>query len=100
VYVAEGFATAATLHLATHKPVLAAFSTHNLEPVAKALRRQRHGVRIIVAADNDRFTQGNPGITAGRMAARAVGADLIFPEFPPGVPGTDFNDLNLAGCFR
>jgi hypothetical protein len=32
-------------------------------------------------------------VTYGTAAAKAVGAKLIVPQFPDGVPGSDFNDL-------
>ena len=41
--IAEGFATAATLHEATGLPVIVAFDAGNLEPVAQAIRAQAPG---------------------------------------------------------
>ena len=38
--IAEGFATGASIHEATGLPVAVAFNAGNLEPVAKALRKQ------------------------------------------------------------
>ncbi|AIL66010.1 DNA primase TraC [Rickettsiales bacterium Ac37b] len=38
LYIAEGYATAATLHMATNKPVVIAFDTGNIEPVVAAIR--------------------------------------------------------------
>ena len=32
-------------------------------------------------------------MTYATAAAKATGAKLIVPEFPEGVPGSDFNDL-------
>jgi putative DNA primase/helicase len=96
--VAEGFATAATIHEATGYAVAVAFNAGNLLAVAKALRQKHPGLRIIVCADNDRTTQGNPGLTKGREACAAIGGELAFPNFPEGASGSDFNDLaTLAG---
>lgn len=79
--IAEGYATAASLHIATQFPVVVAFDAGNLLPVAKAWREAMPDQEIIVAADNDADTEGNPGITKGRAAALAIGAQLCWPEF-------------------
>ncbi len=95
----EGVATGCTL--ATLDPtavVVAALNKDNLLPVARDIRRVHPNDRAIIAADNDRYTDGNPGKTKAIEAARAIGAEYSVPEFPPGVPGTDFNDLYCAGC--
>lgn len=36
---------------------------------------------IILCADNDRFTPGNPGVTKAREAAIAVDGYLTVPRF-------------------
>ena len=43
LYVAEGFATAATVQETTGKPVAVAFNAGNLKPVAQALRKKVSG---------------------------------------------------------
>lgn len=92
--IAEGYATAATIHEATGHAVAVAFDAGNLRPVAEALRAKLPPeVRIIIAADNDRSTEGNPGIRAATEAARAVRGALAVPEFGDGEAGSDFNDL-------
>lgn len=90
--VAEGYATAATVHEATGWPVAVAFDAGNLEPVARAMRKARPSARLVVAADNDHRTAGNPGITKAQVAAEAVGGVVIAPEFEPDDNGTDWND--------
>ena len=91
--VAEGFATAATLRERTGRPVAVAFNCTNLKPVAKAVRSKYPEATLIIAADNDRHTPGNPGVTKAAEAALAVGGRVAVPEFPEGAEGTDFNDL-------
>ena len=93
--VAEGYATAATLHEATGFPVAVAFNAGNLEPVAKMLRRQHPSLPLIVCADDDSRTRGNPGVTHATAAALAVGGKLAVPNFGDGRPEgvSDFNDL-------
>lgn len=53
--VAEGYATAASLHQATGWPVAVAFDAGNLEAVARALRETWPDARPILCADDDAF---------------------------------------------
>lgn len=78
----EGVATASTLYQATGRAVAVAFNCGNLMAVAKALRGKFPALRMIVCADNDFQTPGNPGVTHARAAARAVGGYLAIPKFP------------------
>ncbi|MFG7107862.1 PriCT-2 domain-containing protein, partial [Burkholderia pseudomallei] len=93
--IGEGYATCATLAAATGYPVAVAFDTGNLHAVATALRGQYPDARIVVCADDDHTTNGNPGVTKARAAADAVGGAVTVPDFGPNRPaaGTDFNDL-------
>jgi len=98
--IAEGFATAASLHKATGLPVAVAFDAGNLLPVAIALHAKYKRANILICADDDYKTEGNPGVTAARNAALAVKGEVIFPVFaeerPTETKGpTDFNDLHL-----
>lgn len=100
VLIAEGFATTMSVHLLALVPGaahVAAVDCGNLLPVAQAIRRLRPDVRIVIAADDDRLTQGNPGLTAAREAAVAVGGEVLRPRWPHGAPLalSDFNDLML-----
>jgi putative DNA primase/helicase len=99
--VCEGFATGASLHECTDHAVAVAFNAGNLESVARALRTKYPELKIIIAADDDHLTPGNPGMTQARAAALAVGGYLATPEFfghDRGDKDTDFNDLHqLAG---
>lgn len=96
VYLAEGFATAVSLHQALGQPVVVAFHAGNLVAVATALRERYPRVRLVVCADDDHFTPGNPGRTMAMAAARAVAGELAAPIFPGERPAwaTDFNDLH------
>ena len=94
--ICEGFATACSLHEATQYPVAAAMNAGNLLNVAKAWRAKYPRVRIVICADDDTGTAGNPGMTKATEAARAVGALLAVPDFGPDRPdrSSDFNDLH------
>jgi putative DNA primase/helicase len=79
--IAEGFATGATIFEATGYPVAVAFNAGNLLAVAKVMREKFPDLSLILCADDDRFTPGNPGLTKATEAARAVGGLLVIPEF-------------------
>ena len=101
--VCEGYATGASIHEATGDAVAVAvaFNAGNLEAVARALRAKYPALKIIVAADDDHLTDGNPGMTKATAAAQAVRGLVAVPSFPAGRPdrATDFNDLHqLAGA--
>lgn len=93
--ICEGWATGATLHEDGGYTVAAGVNAGNLRAVAMALRAKYPTAEIIIAGDDDRQTEGNPGRTFANEAAAAAGALVTFPEWPPGAPETltDFNDL-------
>lgn len=98
IYLAEGYATAASIHQATRATVYISFMAGNLLPVAQALKVSKPGSRLVIAADNDAFTDQNPGLTKAKEAARVVGATFVCPEFDPKYHEkrpTDFNDMHL-----
>lgn len=77
--LAEGYATAATLYQATGYAVATCFNCKNLIAVAKELRAKFPRVTVLVCADNDADTTGNPGLTAAMAAAKAVGGRVALP---------------------
>lgn len=79
--LAEGLATASTIRQATGAAVAVCFNCGNLEVVAVALRAKFPRLRLVICADNDTGTPGNPGLTHARRAARAVGGFLAIPHF-------------------
>ncbi len=101
IFIAEGYATAASIHQATNSPVVVAFDCGNLKSVAHNLRKKYPQAKLIIAADDDRETPGNPGKTKAEEAAKAYGCDVIIPIFPEGFVFssnkylTDFNDLHV-----
>lgn len=90
--VAEGYATAATIREATGWPVAVAFNSGNLKPVAEALRKSQPAARLLICADDDRNTEGNPGQCHAQAAAEAVGGMVAIPAFSDDDNGTDWND--------
>ncbi|KAF0234107.1 MAG: toprim domain [Desulfovibrionaceae bacterium] len=102
VYIAEGYATGASVHMATGQAVALAFNAGNLELVAKGIKEVFPKSKIIVAGDNDLWTKkqdGTPWNVGAEKASRAaelVGGEVILPSFRDltGNP-TDFNDLHV-----
>ena len=97
--LAEGYATAASLHEATGYPVAVAFDAGNLVAVAKTLQRLHPAARMLVCGDDDAGSEARTGTNTGRVkataAAKAVGGLIAFPSgLPEG--GSDFNDLGCA----
>ncbi|RLW63966.1 MAG: DNA primase [gamma proteobacterium symbiont of Stewartia floridana] len=94
--IAEGFATGASIHEATGQAVAVAFNSGNLKPVAEALRKKLPNIKLLLCADDDVNTEGNPGITKATEAAKAVGGVVVVPDFGDSRPegATDFNDLH------
>ena len=99
VLVAEGYATAASLHEATGRPAAVAFDAGNLAHVVKTLRKLYPAALIVVCGDDDVQTHArtgnNPGRDKATAAARAVKGLAVFPE-PLSEGGSDFNDLHQA----
>lgn len=95
LYIVEGYATGATIHEGTGCGVAVSFNAGNLLAVCRVISSKYPNHRLIVAADNDRWTEGNPGITKAMEAAKAVKARFCFPSFPGADSRpTDFNDLH------
>lgn len=89
VLICEGFATGATLaEIEPGALVLAAVDAGNLEAVAVGGRYRMPVAEIVVCADADPV-----GESKARTAAHRARAYVSIPEFPPGVTGTDYNDL-------
>lgn len=81
-YLCEGLATGLTIHEATGKGVIVAFSASNMPSVYDKLKS---GLNITVCADND---AGGVGL---KYANECKGAKIVYPA----TTGTDFNDLGV-----
>jgi conjugative relaxase-like TrwC/TraI family protein len=102
VAIAEGYATAATVHRSTGIATAVALDTSNLAAVAMAFRQADPERSIYMAADNDHHLplrdppRPNVGKEKAAAAAAIVGARVLMP---PAVrdqvaagKGTDWND--------
>ena len=102
ILVAEGYATALTLRMAVARrlPVVVALDAGNLQPVATLLRELYPQAPLLICADDDWCTEGNPGRHKAHVTAKAVAeCHYTWPIFKPrerGPKDTDFNDLHLS----
>lgn len=87
IAIAEGLATAASIHEATGWPCYVAFSCSGFEAVCSMVRAQRPDAQIIVCSD-----VGN-GSKQAREAAIAIDAVCVVPNGPD---KSDFNDMAAA----
>lgn len=90
IYIAEGFATAATIYQTTNRPVVIAYSASNLVPVTGTMR-DLHGPTqdIVIVADNDKSGVGQ---RYAEQASAKYGARMVMPP----ILG-DANDYAQAG---
>ena len=100
IIVAEGYASAASLHEATGRPVACAFDARNFKPVAEALREKYPEAGIVIAADDNLAKGRSASLDRGREAAEAVGGEFVAPRFTKAhrvgwtrAPAESFNDL-------
>jgi putative DNA primase/helicase len=90
LFVAEGFATAATIHETTDRPVVVAYSASNLVPVTGTLREMYGATQdIVIVADHD---QSGVGQRYAEQASAKYGARMVMPP----ILG-DANDYAQAG---
>lgn len=90
IYIAEGFATAATIYETTNRPVVVAYSASNLVPVTGTIK-DMHGANqdIVIVADNDKSGVGQK---YAEQASAKHGARMVMPP----IPG-DANDYAQSG---
>ena len=90
LFVAEGFATAATIHETSDRPVVVAYSASNLVPVTGTLREMYGSTQdIVIVADHD---ASGVGQRYAEQASAKYGARMVMPS----ILG-DANDYAQAG---
>ncbi len=104
LYICEGFATGASIHMATGVTTIIAFDAGGLEPVTKMIRSFYPKKTIVICADNDRWGKVNVGKEKAEAAAKKYHCQIALPHFSPeclnlarkgGMKPTDFNDLHV-----
>lgn len=94
IALCEGYATGATIRELSGWCVLVCFDRTNLLTVGEQVRELTPGIAMVVCADNDQFTEGNPGVHDAKKAANTIGAKVLIPQFKnPTKEHSDFNDL-------
>jgi putative DNA primase/helicase len=96
ILICEGVATALTLFEDTSFPIIAAFNTGNLVPVAESIRWKFPHADILICGDDDHSKPVNVGKAKAIEAAVRCGGEWVPPDFtglPRGPKDTDFNDL-------
>lgn len=90
LFLAEGFATAATIHETTDRPVVVAYSASNLVPVTGTLREMYGATQdIVIVADHD---ASGVGQRYAEQASAKYGVRMVMPP----ILG-DANDYAQAG---
>lgn len=94
--VCEGYATGASVHEATGRPVVVAFDAGNLAHVVRASAKAYRPALVMLCGDDDRETESrtgrNPGREKAQAAADSVRGAAVWPDtLPEG--GSDFNDM-------
>ena len=98
ILLCEGYATGATLHELTGLAVACAMNCHNMVTCAPLLRKKYPQRPILVMADDDSRTKGNPGMTKAQEAMRQGKLNAVLsPPFRRPEDGTDWNDF--AGVY-
>ena len=95
-YFVEGYATGATIHMATKANVVVCFNASNLPKVLGYFRKYIDDP-IIIAADNDHEKEaqgkGNAGLKYAKQCVEDYpNVSMIHPDIEVGI--TDFNDLS------
>jgi phage/plasmid primase-like uncharacterized protein len=96
VYIVEGYATGASVHMATGATVYVAFNAGNLYEVASYVVKAHPDSQVVIAADDDTHGKTNTGRTKAQEVAHALSIIARFPEFEAGQKFTDWNDLHCS----
>ena len=96
VIESESYGTGASIHEATGYTVFVAFNAGNLMNVAKSIKERFPRNLLVVAADDDYQTAGNPGVSKARKVIKKYNGYMAIPIFKnrTNQDWTDFNDLH------
>jgi Uncharacterized protein conserved in bacteria len=94
IFIAEGYATSASIHMATDMPTICAFDAGNLVHVGKIIKKRWKNAQLVYCADVDYV-----GIQKAIDAANQTDGQVIVPIFnsdhhPDSNTQNDFNDLH------
>jgi putative DNA primase/helicase len=96
ILICEGYATGASIHMATKQTTVVAFDAGNLDPVVESIKQTYPQSPLIIAGDNDVWKIPNVGLEKAQEAAQAHGCSVVFPQFKDiATKPTDFNDIHV-----
>lgn len=105
ILYAEGYATAASLHLATGVPVVMTVDAGNMVTVSQSFKALYPDTAHIILGEDDFTKTDNKGLNKAREAAAAIDGTYIIPQFTESersqaFAGTgsfsDFNDIHSS----
>lgn len=97
IYFSEGFATSASIHLATNQACVDCFGLNSIEQVVDLYRGKFPEKELIICGDKN-TSEGSQSERIATEAAKLHSVAIVFPSFSsidsslP--PPTDFNDLH------
>lgn len=91
LFMAEGFATAASIHMATGKSVIIAWDCGNFIPCLETIRGINPQSKIVICSDLDESGIGEK--KANEAKSKFNNVSVIIPKLKH---GTDFNDLHVS----
>ena len=93
IYLAEGFATAATIYEITNTSAICCFQASNLPETLLTIRHYNPTCKVVICADKDEDKKGE--IYAKKAHRKFNNTVVRLVEFPDGSPDcwSDFNDL-------
>ena len=101
ILIAEGYATAVSIHMATGKATVVAVDAGNLDPVLAKLTKAYPNAKFTICADNDFKTEQktgrNVGVEAALACQRKYGCTVAIPKLSQAMIDeglTDFNDIH------
>jgi putative DNA primase/helicase len=94
IYITEGYATGASVHMATSRAVIVSFHAGNLLKVIAEIKRCYPSCPLVIAGDDDVWKEKNVGRDKAEEAALKFGCRVVFPKFINlDTKPTDWNDL-------
>lgn len=80
ICIVEGYATGASIHMATGLPVVIAFDAFNLLPVGQNIHKMEPNAKLIYCADDDSAKE-DTGRKCAEEAVAVTGGIVIIPNF-------------------
>ena len=101
-WIVEGYATGASIHMATNDTVIIAFDAGSIDPVINAIKITYPHLLGIIAGDDDQWPKdgNNAGRQKAEDAAKKYGCHVVFPKFKEEHHKSDPTDWNDLHCLE